>query len=90
MGFALFFNIIAVILSTVASIVLIIFVVVLNEIFGFQDGVSTNCQTSGVMSDHCTCVYNDRGDNVICKLVQKKNRFDETKAFVVVVDTLLT
>ena len=75
MGFALFFNIIAVILSTVASIVLILFVVLLNEIFG-GDGVSKNCKPDLISPDHCKCHYNNDNDNVICKLIHKKNRFN--------------
>ncbi|CAB4040337.1 Hypothetical predicted protein, partial [Paramuricea clavata] len=40
MGFALFFNIIAVIISTVASIVLIIIIAAVNEFVGDYE---TNC-----------------------------------------------
>ena len=80
MGFALFFNIIAVILSTVASIVLIIFVIALSEVFDYENGVSSNCQPDDASPDRCVCKYDDSNINYdSCKFIQKENRFDETK-----------
>ena len=66
MGFALFFNIIAVIISTVASVILIIIIAVINE---FVNDYKTNCED---VNDKCTCYYykNDRTvttDSVTCK-----------------------
>jgi hypothetical protein len=63
MGFALFFNIIAVIISTVASIILIIIIAAVNEFVGDYE---TNCID---VNDKCTCFYNrnDRTNYVTCK-----------------------
>ena len=67
MGFALFFNIIAVVISTAASIVLIIITVVLKEFTGDN---RKHCITVG---DQCTCNYYDNNrseyddSSVTCK-----------------------
>ena len=53
MGFSLFFNIIAVIISTAASIVLIIITVAMNE---FTGDYNSQCQT---IDDQCVCTYDD-------------------------------
>ncbi|XP_028399354.1 uncharacterized protein LOC114522805 [Dendronephthya gigantea] len=50
MGFALFFNILAVIVSLGGSITLVIFTVLLNEVLNYN-----NCSTAG---NTCTCIYN--------------------------------
>ena len=63
MGFALFFNIIAVIVSAAASIVLIIFTIALNEYYSNQN----KCLP---ISDKCYCSYTDGSgsyDSVTCK-----------------------
>ena len=53
MGFALFFNIIAVIISTAASIVLMIITVAMNE---FAGDYNSQCKT---IDDQCVCTYDD-------------------------------
>ncbi len=50
MAFALFFDIIAVIVTSAAAIVLIIFTVAINE---FVDDYNNKCVT---IDDSCTCI----------------------------------
>jgi uncharacterized protein YxeA len=68
MGFALFFNIIAVIVSTVASIILIIFTIALNNFLDRQNQCITTLDNqckcdydydSSYSSDYITCEYDN-------------------------------
>ena len=68
MAFALFFDIIAVILTSAAAIVLIIFTVAINE---FIDDYNTKCRPTLGDDSSCTCDY-DKDDSytrssVTCK-----------------------
>ena len=67
MGFALFFNIIAVIVSTIATIVMIIFTAVINEVVRYRDRTGYGCMDTG--DDRCTCIYGNDYDksNITCK-----------------------
>ena len=56
MGFALFFNIIAVIVSTVASIILIIFTAALNE---FYSDWRDKCSAPFGNDNQCQCTLYD-------------------------------
>ena len=68
MGFALFFNILAVIISAIASVVLILFTALVSEVVDYSKR-NNNCKTIGGM---CECQYNDEGDTINCKYnVQK-------------------
>ena len=67
MGFALFFNILAVIISAVASVVLIIFTSLVSEVIDYSNRHG-GCQTVG---DMCQCRYNDAGDEIDCKYKYK-------------------
>ena len=70
MGFALFFNIIAVIISTAASIVLIIITVIMKEFTGDN---RKHCHNT--IADQCKCTYQydddssstTYGDSATCK-----------------------
>ena len=68
MAFALFFNILAVIISAIASVVLILFTALVSEVIDYTER-HNKCQTIG---DMCECRYNDEGDTINCKYnVQK-------------------
>ena len=61
MGFALFFNILAVIISAIGTIVMIIFTAVINRVVEYSK--NNNCQTS--VNGMCKC------DDVNCKYKYK-------------------
>ncbi|XP_028399525.1 uncharacterized protein LOC114522938 [Dendronephthya gigantea] len=60
MGFALFFNIIAVIISTIATIVLIVFTAAMNEVIKYKNRTSYGCHPTD--DDRCKCKYGDEYD----------------------------
>ena len=86
MGFALFFNILAVIVSAIGTVVLIIFTAVLNEVANYYNKVEddSQCKTE---DGYCKCTYNDSGDKIYCKYNEQKcgdiNKIHTCKAKIV-------
>ena len=69
MGFALFFNILAVIVSAIGTVVLIIFTAVLNQVVDYYNRETSDCVST---DGYCKCIYNDSGDEIDCKYNAQK------------------